>query len=147
MFLIIFRYLGEAILELEHQYSVDESRHIIATSFPCHFHVSRVNGSTLEAQEWHICNSEWQSGNFVNMSGIVDVTTRIRSPSMLEPQTSSSTFLQTSFSLSKLPWRCPLRFFMFLPHFYLFMHIWQHPLRVLHFEFVFLLGKFALWVL
>jgi len=32
MFLIIFRYLGEAILELGRQYSVEESRHIISTS-------------------------------------------------------------------------------------------------------------------
>jgi len=41
--------LGEGILELGHQYSVEESRHIISTSFPCHFHVSRVNGPTFEA--------------------------------------------------------------------------------------------------
>jgi len=41
--------LGEAILELGHQYPVEESHHIISTSFPCHFHVSKVNGSTFEA--------------------------------------------------------------------------------------------------
>jgi len=49
LFLIIFRYLGEAILELGRQYSVEESRHIISTSFPRHFHVSKVNGSIFEA--------------------------------------------------------------------------------------------------
>ena len=79
MFLIIFRYLREAILELGHQYSVEESRHIISTSFPCHFHVSKVNGSTFEAQ----------SGIFVILQLIMavsqfwvaggEMTTRIRS--------------------------------------------------------------------
>jgi len=34
VFLIIFRYLGETILELQRQYSVEESRHIISMSFP-----------------------------------------------------------------------------------------------------------------
>jgi len=37
-------------LELGHQYSVEESHHIISTSFPCHFNVSRVIGPTFEAQ-------------------------------------------------------------------------------------------------
>jgi len=41
--------LSDAILDLGRQYSVEESRHIISTSFPCHFHVSKVNGSTFEA--------------------------------------------------------------------------------------------------
>ena len=72
-FLIIFRYLGEAIWELGHQYSVEESHHIIATSFPRHL----SDGPTLEAQEWHFYNFEWQSDNFVNMSGRFDVTTKL----------------------------------------------------------------------
>jgi len=50
-------------LELGRQYSVEESHHIISTSFPCHFHVNKVNGSTFEAQ----------SRIFVNLSGRVAI--------------------------------------------------------------------------
>jgi len=39
---------------------------------------------------------------------------------MQEPHTSSSTFLQTPFSLSKLPYKSPLRFFTCLAYFYRF---------------------------
>ena len=49
----------------------------VATSFSRHFHIIWVNGPTLEAQECHFCNFEWQSGNFVNMSGRFDVTTKL----------------------------------------------------------------------
>jgi len=57
----------------------------------------------------------------------------------------SSTFLQTPFSLSKLPWRFPLLFSTFWLIFNVFMHIWQHPLRVLRFEFVLYIGQLVLW--
>jgi len=59
--------LGEAILELGRQYSVEESRHIISTSFPCHFHVKKVNRSTFEAY----------SGIFVILSGRGDMNTKL----------------------------------------------------------------------
>jgi len=49
----------------------------VATSSPHHFHIISVNDPTLEAQEWHFCNSEWQSDNFVNMSGRFDMTTKL----------------------------------------------------------------------
>ena len=87
--------MGEAILEFGHQYSVEESRHIIATSLPCHFHVIWVNEPTLEAQEWHFCNSEWQSGSFVNMSGRGD-DHEIRSAWRRPAAPSSSPLSQTS---------------------------------------------------
>jgi len=68
--------LGEAILELGNQYSVEESRHIISTSFPRHLS-EWANIRTLEAQEWHFCNSAAHNGNFINNAGRHEVTTRI----------------------------------------------------------------------
>jgi len=44
-----------------------------------HFHVIWVNEPTLEAQEWHFSNSEWQNDIFVNTMAMGDRTTRIRS--------------------------------------------------------------------
>ena len=114
---------------LEHQYSIEESRHIIATSFPHHFHVIWVDGPTLEAQEWHFCTSEWQSGSFVNMSGRVKWPRELGLTSCTSRTTSSSTFLQPPFSFSKLPWWCPLRFFTFLAHFYRFYAYLTAPIK------------------
>jgi len=97
--------------------------------------------------EWHFCNSVAHNGSFVILSGRGWYDHELR----LHEEASRSIIFNLSskppFSFSKLPWTSPLRFFTFLAHFYRFMHIWQHPLRVLRLEFVFLLGQFILWVL
>jgi len=55
-----------------------------------------VNGPTLEAQEWHFCNSTAHNGIFVNMSGKGDGTTKLGLDACKEPHTSSSTFSPTT---------------------------------------------------
>ena len=142
MFLIIFRYLGDAIFELGHQYSVEKSRHIIATSFPRHL----SEWPTLEAQEWYFCNSKWQSGSFINMSGRGEVTTKLglhvmHQPLLLLPHSLKPPFFVLQASM-EVP---PCGFSRFCLIFTVFMHIWQHPLRVLRFEFVFYIGQLILW--
>ena len=44
-----------------------------------HFLVILANGPTLEAQDWHFYNFEWQNGIFVNIVAWGDGTMRIRS--------------------------------------------------------------------
>jgi len=135
VFLIIFRYLGEAILELGRQYSIEKSRHIISMSFPR----QQSQWVNIWGPEWHFCKSEWQSGNFVNNEWKSEMTTRIRSHFMHQPH-HIIFYLSPSFHGV-----APCGFSRFWLIFTVFMHIWQHPLRVLRFEFVFLLGQLVLW--
>ena len=52
---------------------------LVAYDLYRHFHVIWVNGSTLEAQEWHFCNFELQNDTFVNIVARCNGTTIIRS--------------------------------------------------------------------
>ena len=65
--------MGEAILELGRQYSVEESRHIISISFP-HQQSPWVN---IWGLKWHFCNSTAHNGSFVILSGRGDMTTKL----------------------------------------------------------------------
>ena len=78
--------------------------------------------------EWHFCNSAAHNGSFANMSGKGERTTKIRSAWKEELLLHLQPLFKTSFSLSKLPWRYPLRFFTFLPHFY---HFYSHLIALI----------------
>jgi len=88
--------------------------------------------------EWQFCNYEWH-GWYDHELGLHE-----RRPAA----PSSSTSLQNlHFRSPSFHGRPPCGFSRFWLIFTVFMHIWQHPLRVLRLEFVFLLGQFVLWVL
>jgi len=55
-----------------------------------------MNGQTLEAQEWHFCNSAAHNGNFVNNAGRFKGTTKLGVHAWGQPHSSSSTFYPTS---------------------------------------------------
>ena len=90
-----------------------------------HFHVILANGPTLEAQDWHFCNFEWQNDIFVNIVARGDGTTRIWSlfhtpaAHFLFSFLSNLHYRSPSFGLC--PLRCSTRFWCFctsLCHFY-----------------------------